>query len=308
MKPWPAAGWLEGLRQSLATAENIAGRYQGLLADGATSALQTLESQAKVDKLLGQVQAEEREVARMEATASATVAGNEAQLRQAIETNLRAIANLTKEIEQTKVLISSEVTAPVAGTVFDLSVSRGSVVQAQGKPLLKLIPSGDLQAKVYLPNSAIGFIQPASAPMWASPPSPANNSAIPATVQRIGSMPSPPRNSSGCWAPGPMALFSGRAEAGTPDPQGRSTGDPPPARHEPHRRCVPAGAALHLPITGALEKRLRSLDGCAEAHAPASPLGPPAPERRSWRARQRPPLGLAGQSASASPWWCCSTC
>ena len=182
---------LEGLRQSLTTAENIAQRYQGLLADGASSALQALESQAKVDDLRSQVQAEEREVARLQATSTATVSGNEAQLRQDIETNLRAIADLNKEIEQINVLISNiEVTAPMGGTVFDVSVSRGSVVQSQGeaKPLLKIIPAGDLQAKVYLPNSAIGFIQPGQRADVGLTSFPRDQYGfIPATVQRIGS-------------------------------------------------------------------------------------------------------------------------
>ena len=182
---------LNGLRQSLTTAENIAQRYQGLLADGASSALQALESQAKVDDLRSQVQAEEREVARLQATSTATVSGNEAQLRQDIETNLRAIADFNKEIEQTNVLISNiEVTAPMGGTVFDVSVSRGSVVQSQGeaKPLLKIIPAGDLQAKVYLPNSAIGFIQPGQRADVGLTSFPRDQYGfIPATVQRIGS-------------------------------------------------------------------------------------------------------------------------
>ena len=256
---------LEGLRQSLATAENIAGRYQGLLADGATSALQTLESQAKVDKLRSQVQAEEREVARLEATASATVAGNEAQLRQAIETNLRAIANLTKEIEQTKVLISnSEVTAPVAGTVFDLSVSRGSVVQAQGepKPLLKLIPSGDLQAKVYLPNSAIGFIQPGQRADVGLTSFPREQFGfIPATVQRIGSDALTPKeqqrvlgtNADGLYFPAVLKLERQTLKAGQ--------------REIPLQPGMSLTADVFLrerrfisTITGALEKRLRSLE------------------------------------------------
>ena len=152
---------LNGLRQSLATAENIAARYRGLLEQGATSTLQALNLRRWTTR--SDVKAEEREAARLEAVASATVSGNEAELREEIETNLRAVAELDKEIQQTEVLLSNiEVAAPIGGTVFDVSVSHGSVVQSQGesKPLLKIIPAGDLQAKVYLPNSAIGFIQP----------------------------------------------------------------------------------------------------------------------------------------------------
>ena len=94
---------LQGLQQSLATAENIASRYSRLLEDGASSALQALEAQSRADDLRSQVDAEQREVARLQASATATISGNDAQLRQNIETNLRAIAELDKEIEQVDV-------------------------------------------------------------------------------------------------------------------------------------------------------------------------------------------------------------
>ena len=256
---------LEGLRQALTTAENIAQRYQGLLADGASSALQALESQAKVDELRSQVQAEEREVARLEAMASATVSGNEAELRQAIETNLRSIADLSKEIEQTNVLISNiEVTAPVGGTVFDLSVSRGSVVQSQGeaKPLLKIIPAGALQAKVYLPNSAIGFIRPGQRADVGLTSFPREEYGfIPSTVQRIGSDALTPeeqqrvlgQNAEGLYFPAVLKLERQTLKAGQ--------------RNVPLQPGMSLTADVFLrerrfisTITGALEKRLRSLE------------------------------------------------
>ena len=256
---------LEGLRQALTTAENIAQRYQGLLADGASSALQALESQAKVDELRSQVQAEEREVARLEAMASATVSGNEAELRQAIETNLRSIADLSEEIEQTNVLISNiEVTAPVGGTVFDLSVSRGSVVQSQGeaKPLLKIIPAGALQAKVYLPNSAIGFIRPGQRADVGLTSFPREEYGfIPSTVQRIGSDALTPeeqqrvlgQNAEGLYFPAVLKLERQTLKAGQ--------------RNVPLQPGMSLTADVFLrerrfisTITGALEKRLRSLE------------------------------------------------
>ena len=256
---------LEGLRQALATAENIAGRYQGLLSQGATSALQALESQAEVDNLRNQVQAEEREVARLEALASATVSGNEAELRRAIETNLRAIADLTKEIEQTNALISNiEITAPVGGTVFDVSVTRGSVVQSQGeaKPLLKIIPTGALQAKVYLPNSAIGFIQPGQRADVGLTSFPRDEYGfIPATVQRIGSDALTPgeqqrvlgTSAQGLYFPAVLKLERQTLKAGQ--------------RNVPLQPGMSLTADVFLrerrfisTITGALEKRLRSLE------------------------------------------------
>ena len=69
---------------------------------------------------------------------------------------------LEKDIRQAEVLLSKiTVQAPIAGLVFDLNVSRGDVVQrASGnKPMLQIIPEDDLQAQVFIPNEAIGFIR-----------------------------------------------------------------------------------------------------------------------------------------------------
>ncbi len=256
---------LQGLLLSLRTAENIAARYAGLLRDGAASQLQALEAQAKVDELRSQVNAEEREVARLGAAASATISGNEAQLRKDVETNLRLIGELTQEIEQAKVLLSNiTITAPLDGLVFDVSVSRGSVVKTQGeiKPLLKLIPQDQLEAKVYLPNSAIGFIQPGQRADVALTSFPRDEYGfIPAIVKRIGS------------------------DALTPDEQQRVLGTQAQGLYFPTilelqrqtlaagQRAVPLQAGMSLTadvflrerrfistITGAMEKRLRSLE------------------------------------------------
>ena len=256
---------LQGLRQSLATAENIAARYSGLLKDGAASEIQALEAQQRVDDLRSRIDSEQREVARLEATATATVAGNDAGLRKEIETNLRAIAELDQQIKQAEVLLSNiEVSAPMAGVIFDVSVSRGSVVQVQGeaKPLLKIIPEDDLQAKVYLPNSAIGFIQPGQRADVAVSSFPREEYGfIPAKVLRIGS------------------------DALTPDEQQRVLGTNAQGLHFPailqlERQTLPAGSS-NIPlqsgmsltadvflrerrfistITGAMDKRLRSLE------------------------------------------------
>ena len=256
---------LQGLQQSLATAENIASRYSRLLEDGASSALQALEAQSRADDLRSQVDAEQREVARLQASATATISGNDAQLRQNIETNLRAIAELDKEIEQVDVRLSNiEVRAPIAGVVFDVSVSPGSVIQLQGedKPLLKLIPQDDLQAKVYLPNSAIGFIQPGQRADVALSSFPRQEYGfIPATVKRIGSdaLTSEEQQrvlgtqAQGLYFPAVLALERQTLQAGQREvalqPGMSLTADV----FLRDRRFIST-------ITGALEKRLRSLE------------------------------------------------
>ena len=181
---------LAGLRQSLITAENIAERYRSLAGSGAASQLQLLEAQAKVDDLRSQINTEQRDGARLQASAQATITGNETTLRENIEDNLRQIADLDKQISEARVLLSNiELRAPAAGVVFDVSVGPGSVVQGKGlKPLLKIIPQDDLQAKVYIPNDAIGFVHPGQrADISLSSFNASDYGRLPATVLRVGS-------------------------------------------------------------------------------------------------------------------------
>ena len=179
-----------GLRQSLATAETIAQRYRSLAGSGAASQLQLLEAQAKVDQLKSDLTAEQRDVARLEAQASATISGNAAELRSKIEENLRQISELDKQISEARVLLSNiTLTAPAAGLVFDVSVGPGSVVLGkQEKPLLKIVPQNNLQAKVYIPNNAIGFLYPGQNAQISLTAFPASDyGRLPAKVLRIGS-------------------------------------------------------------------------------------------------------------------------
>lgn len=179
-----------GLQKSLITAESIAQRYRTLAGSGAASQVQLLQAQSTVDQLRSDLSAEQRDVARLEAQASATIGGNAAELRSKIEANLRQIAELDKQISEARVLLSNiTLTAPAAGLVFDVSVGPGSVVLGkQEKPLLKIVPQNNLQAKVYIPNNAIGFLRPgqnAQISLTAFPSS--DYGRLPAKVLRIGS-------------------------------------------------------------------------------------------------------------------------
>ena len=181
---------LEGHRQSLQTAITIAGRYSRLYKDGAASELQMLTAQRDVDQARNDVDTVEREVAQLEATGNGNQAGREADLRQAIEDILRRIADLDEEIAQHELDLSRiNVTAPINGVVFNLGVSRGSLVERnETRPLLKLIPQNQLQAKVYIPNDAIGFIKPEQgADISLTSFNASDYGHLPATVKQVGS-------------------------------------------------------------------------------------------------------------------------
>lgn len=179
-----------GLATSLATADSIAGRYEQLASSGAVSDVQVLEARSRANDLRAELEAERRDSDRLRAnliTASSSVG---VDLRSRIETNLKQIAELDGQIRQARLQLAySQLTAPSDGLVFDLDVSPGTVVQAQlPQPLLKIVPQEALQARVYLPNTSVGFVRPGQR---ANISLDAFNSSdfgrIPATVVRVGS-------------------------------------------------------------------------------------------------------------------------
>ncbi|MFY7696682.1 MAG: HlyD family efflux transporter periplasmic adaptor subunit [Cyanobium sp.] len=181
---------LAGLQISLATAENISRRYRDLARTGAVSEVQALDAQNKVDELQARISAEEREVDRLDATLVNTDSGSQVDLRNRIEENLRQISELDKQISDARLLLRyNQIKAPSNGIVFDISVGRQSVVTQQPeKPLMKIVPQDNLQARVYLPNRAIGFIHIGQkADLSIDTFDASDYGRIPATVQRIGS-------------------------------------------------------------------------------------------------------------------------
>jgi HlyD family secretion protein len=151
---------ISGLRQSVATARNIANRYEPLVRSGAVSEVQLLEARNKTQELATQLAEEERESIRLQAQLRSTRSGPSADLRGRIEANIRQIAEQDAKISTAKQqLLYGEIRSPATGRIFDLDVRRGSVAQA-GQPLLRVVPDDALQAKVYVASNVIGFIHP----------------------------------------------------------------------------------------------------------------------------------------------------
>jgi HlyD family secretion protein len=153
-----------GLEASLAIARDIARRYGDLARSGAVSEVQVLDARNRSQQLQADLNAESREIARLEAVRGSTRTTPEVDLRTRIEANLRQISELERDIAQAQLQMQyGRLTAPAAGTVFDINVGPGSVVppnrQGDQKPVLRLVPSDNLQAKVYVPNNVIGFVR-----------------------------------------------------------------------------------------------------------------------------------------------------
>lgn len=149
------------LERSLKASEEIARRYRSLVGSGAMSAVSLIDVQERADQQRSDLQEAQAERRRIEAMAKAGEASGELELRNRIEANLRQIAALRQQVADAQRLITlSQLRAPVAGVAFDVGVTPGAVVADSAKPLLKVVPQQQLQARVYLPNTAVGFVQP----------------------------------------------------------------------------------------------------------------------------------------------------
>ena len=149
------------LERSLKASDEIARRYRSLVGSGALSAVALIDVQERADQQRSDLQEAQAELKRVEAMGNAGEASGELELRNRIEANLRQIAALQQQVSDAKRLISlSQLRAPVAGVAFDVAVTPGAVLADSAKPLLKVVPQQQLQARVYLPNAAIGFVQP----------------------------------------------------------------------------------------------------------------------------------------------------
>lgn len=179
---------LSGYQKALSTSSNIANRYQQLVRSGAVSEVQSLETQARADEHKAKIEEEEREQSRLQAALRATSSAPNAEFRGRIENNLRQIADFDRQIREASLQLQyGELRAPAGGVVFDLDARRGSVAQA-AQPLLKIVPNEALRAKVYLPSSVIGFIQPGQKVDISLDTFPAMDyGRLEAKVQRVGS-------------------------------------------------------------------------------------------------------------------------
>ena len=182
------------LERSLKASEEISRRYRSLVGSGAMSAVALIDVQERADQQRSDLLEAQAELRRIEAMAKAGEASGELDLRNRIEANLRQITALRQQEADAKRLISlSQLRAPVAGVAFDVGVTAGAVVADSARPLLKVVPQQQLQARVYLPNAAIGFVQPGQKALISLDSFPAADyGRIAAKVIKVGSDALPP--------------------------------------------------------------------------------------------------------------------
>ena len=138
------------LRATLQTEKTILGRISPLALQGGIQMVQFLQQKNRLQELqaeIAQTEANRREV--------------QSEALKARQEILRELSNLERQVVETqKARDYEQLRSPVKGRVFDLVPSSPGYAAANGETLLKVIPDGAMEAKVFLTNADVGFVKP----------------------------------------------------------------------------------------------------------------------------------------------------
>ncbi|MEB3184613.1 MAG: HlyD family efflux transporter periplasmic adaptor subunit [Cyanobacteriota bacterium] len=140
---------MDGLRRSLLTEKQIYNQIRPLADQGGIQKMQVLQQRNRVEQLESEI-----------AQARANLQEVQAQLLKLQQESLRELSDLDRQLAEVKDTQNKEVLrAPLAGVVFGLVPSSPGYAASAGETLVKVVPGGTLEAKVFLTNRDVGFVK-----------------------------------------------------------------------------------------------------------------------------------------------------
>ena len=141
---------LNGLKRSLSTESGIYENILPLAEIGAMQQTEVLRQRNKVEQLDSEVQQSEADLEEVEA-----------QLNKLEQESLREISDLERQLVEVEDTITKEkLSAPVSGIVFGMVPSSAGYAASAGETLVKVVPGGEIEAKIYITNKDVGFMKP----------------------------------------------------------------------------------------------------------------------------------------------------
>ncbi len=171
------------LQRNLLLNQEILNRYAKLESQGASAELQLLEQRNRVEEIRGQL--EQVQVDRLRQIAV---------LDQAVQQLRSQLAQLQGDLtEQNVNLRYQRIVSPVNGVVFELKPKGAGFVNTTSEPVLKVVPYDNLEARVEIPSSEIGFVRVGQAAEISIDSFPATDfGVLEGRVRRVGSDAYPP--------------------------------------------------------------------------------------------------------------------
>ena len=141
---------IDALRQSMATEQQILSQIEPLAREGGVQQVQVLQQRNRVQQLRSEV-----------AQAEANLREVQAELVRLRQESLRNLSDLDRQRVEVREAQEQELLlAPADGVVFDLVPASAGYAVSPGETLLKVVPNGRLEAKVFFSNREVGFVKP----------------------------------------------------------------------------------------------------------------------------------------------------
>ena len=159
---------LQSKRDALRIREGILSDIEPLVSQGAMARSQFLKERQEVVLLRGEVGslASNLQRTREELTSSNdklknTIALTRIDFSTKVEESEKQLSELSNQISETSLTLKYQVIrSPVRGVVFDLKPSSPGFVVNSEVPVLKVVPTDRLVARIFVSNSDIGFVRP----------------------------------------------------------------------------------------------------------------------------------------------------
>mgnify|MGYP001364715035 FL=1 len=141
---------LNGLNRTLKTESSIYSNIIPLAEIGAMQQTELLRQRNKVEQL----ESETRVV-------TADLEEVEAQLNKLKQESLREVSEIERQLVEVEDTITKEkLSAPIAGIVYGMIPSSAGYAASAGETLVKVVPGGEIEAKIYITNQDVGFMKP----------------------------------------------------------------------------------------------------------------------------------------------------
>ena len=158
---------LDAKRKALVIREQILKDITPLVEQGAMARSQVLKEREELELLRGEVKSLSFSVDRTKASVeeAANKLSNTRSLSlidfsTKVEETQKQIAQLSNQISETRVTLQYQaLRAPKDGVVFDLQASSPGYVVNSERPILKIVPTDNLVARVFVSNKDIGFLK-----------------------------------------------------------------------------------------------------------------------------------------------------
>ena len=158
---------LKSIQSTLKVREEILENLRPLQEIGGISKVKFLKEEVEVLQLRGRLASAKAELSKAEESLlqtrnrlDNTIAASNIDFSTKIDENTKQLAQLENQINETLLTLSyQELKSPVNGIVFDLQPAVPGYVVNSNLPILKIVPSDDLVARIFISNRDIAFIK-----------------------------------------------------------------------------------------------------------------------------------------------------